>query len=328
MGEAEEEDEEELVELPGGVDQLEALLEEEEQRAEDNSKLVFDKHNGSVFCCNMNSNVGLVVTGGEDDRALIWRLEDGKVDEEVAGWGDSVTCAAWSKDGGLLALADMSGSLRVLRCPGYEKVWTFEVGDLVWMKWHPVANVLFVGTEDSQLWMFKMPGGDSKVFPGAGDRVECGEIVGEGRKAVCGYADGSLRLFDLRGGEMLHSLIGGHKDGVNCVAGLQGRDMVLSGGRDGVVALWNAASGKQVTDLPCPLYFYSVLIIGGHAHLWGETGRELWPQCRRCGSAIGQDGKHCSDWHPGWHRGGVGPFLSDCAHQHEGGGGCHLPRNG
>merc|ERR1712004_295303 len=130
----EEDEEEELVELPGGVDQLEALLEEEEQRVADNSKLVFDKHNGSVFCCDLGGNADLVVTGGEDDRALIWRLED-----------------AWSKDGGLLALADMAGSLRVLRCPGYEQVWTFEVGDLVWMKWHPVANVLFAGTEDSQL---------------------------------------------------------------------------------------------------------------------------------------------------------------------------------
>merc|ERR1712055_681101 len=90
----------------------------------DNSRLVFDKHNGSVFCCNLSSSSGLVVTGGEDDRALIWRLEDGKVEEEVAGWGDSVTAATWSKDGNFLALADMSGSLRVLRCPGYEKVWT------------------------------------------------------------------------------------------------------------------------------------------------------------------------------------------------------------
>ena len=242
----EEDEEEELVELPGGVDQLEALLEEEEQRVADNSKLVFDKHNGSVFCCDLGGNADLVVTGGEDDRALIWRLEDGKVEEEVAGWSDSVICAAWSKDGGLLALADMAGSLRVLRCPGYEQVWTFEVGDLVWMKWHPVANVLFAGTEDSQLWMFKIPGGESKVFPGAGDRVECGEIIGEGRKAVCGYAEGSIRLFDLRSGETLHSLIGGHKDSVNCVAALQGRDLLLSGGRDGVVALWNAGSGKQV----------------------------------------------------------------------------------
>ena len=65
MDEAEEE---ELVELPGGIDQLEALLEEEEQRVEDNSRLVFDKHNGSVFCCDLNNIAGLVVTGGEDDR--------------------------------------------------------------------------------------------------------------------------------------------------------------------------------------------------------------------------------------------------------------------
>ena len=47
-----EEDEEELVGLPGGIDQLEALIDEHD-RAEDNSKIVFNGHTGSVFCCDL-----------------------------------------------------------------------------------------------------------------------------------------------------------------------------------------------------------------------------------------------------------------------------------
>ena len=99
--------------------------------------------------------------------------------------------------------------------------------------------------------MWKMPGGDSRVFTGAGERAECGAVVGEGRRLLAGYGDGGLRLFDLRGGETLHSLAGGHRDGVNCLAAATGRELAVSGGRDGAAVLWNLGSGKQVGTLLC-----------------------------------------------------------------------------
>ena len=67
QGDFEDEDEDDLVELPGGIDQLEALIEEHE-RPDDNSKLVFERHSGSVFCCDLAGGAGLAVTGGEDDK--------------------------------------------------------------------------------------------------------------------------------------------------------------------------------------------------------------------------------------------------------------------
>ena len=56
------------MELPGGIDQLETMIEEHEREvaaALDESKLVFRKHSGSVFCLAANLAEGLVVTGGE-----------------------------------------------------------------------------------------------------------------------------------------------------------------------------------------------------------------------------------------------------------------------
>ena len=85
-----EEDEEELVGLPGGIDQLEALIDEHD-RAEDNSKIVFNGHTGSVFCCDLWTGGGIAVTGGEDDEAFLWRLEDGQVVQTLDGWQDTVS---------------------------------------------------------------------------------------------------------------------------------------------------------------------------------------------------------------------------------------------
>ena len=47
-GDQEDDSDEELVELPGGLDQLEALMEEHE-RQRDQASTVFSQHTGSVF---------------------------------------------------------------------------------------------------------------------------------------------------------------------------------------------------------------------------------------------------------------------------------------
>jgi len=247
----EEDDDDELVELPGGIDQLEALIEEHENRIIDSSKLVFSKHTGSVFCCSLNTGAGLVATGGEDDLGYVWNVEGGEVQFTMEGWGDSVTSVEWNADNTLLAACDMAGAVKVWRVPGYQLVWSFDLGqDVLWLRWHPVAAVLLAGTAEGQLWLWRLPGGDSKVM-GGGERVECGEVLGDGKRAVCGYSDGSVRLWDLRGGEVQHLMGGGHKDTITTVVGHGGREVVLSGSMDSTVNIWNCNSGKSVGMLMC-----------------------------------------------------------------------------
>jgi len=243
-------DEDELVELPGGIEQLEALIEEHENRVVDQSKVVFSKHSGSVFCCSLNISAGLVATGGEDDLGYVWNL-DGEVQFTMEGWGDSVTCVAWNADSTMLAACDMAGCVKVWRVPGYQLVWSFDVGqDILWLKWHPVAAVLLGGTAEGQVWMWRLPGGDSKVM-GGGERAECGEILGDGKRAVCGYSDGTVKLWDLRGGEVVHHMQRGHRDTVTNVLGHGGREVVFSASMDSTVNIWNLNSGKSVGLLMC-----------------------------------------------------------------------------
>ena len=134
------------MELPGGIDQLETMIEEHEREvaaAVDESKLVFRKHSGSVFCLAVNMSEGLVVTGGEDDLGHVWRLEDGEVVFTLTDWSDSVTEVVWNKDCSLLAAGDMAGTVKVWRYPAFKLVWSFELGqDLLWLRWHPQVRVL------------------------------------------------------------------------------------------------------------------------------------------------------------------------------------------
>lgn len=104
----------------------------------------------------------LAVTGGEDDKAYLWNVNDGQVVFECTGvihihihfastliaflytvfliysFGhvfflghkDSVTCATFSHDSKLVVTGDMSGLIKVWKIDTKEEIWSFEVGDL------------------------------------------------------------------------------------------------------------------------------------------------------------------------------------------------------
>jgi len=60
---------------------------------------------------------------------------------------------------GFFRLKGFNQVLQVFKYPGYTEEWAFDVGDILWLRWHPVANVLFCGTTDSEMWMWKIPSG-------------------------------------------------------------------------------------------------------------------------------------------------------------------------
>lgn len=90
-------------------------MEEYENSGEvtDDSKLVFSKHQGSVFKVSLNLDEGLVASGGEDDKGYVWNMRDGEVVFSMEEWSDSVTEMLWNKDCSMLAASDMAGNIRV-----------------------------------------------------------------------------------------------------------------------------------------------------------------------------------------------------------------------
>jgi hypothetical protein len=71
----------------------------------------------------------------------------------------------------------------------------------------------------------------------------------DGKKAVSGSADGSLRVWDTKGGKEVRRL-DGHSGRVWAVAFAPDGRRVLSGGFDGSVRLWDLASGREIRRFP------------------------------------------------------------------------------
>ncbi|MGH0117772.1 UNVERIFIED_CONTAM: hypothetical protein FKN15_039068 [Acipenser sinensis] len=176
---------------------------------------------GSVFCVNLDpSTNSLAVTGGEDDRSFVWRVSDGEVLFECTGHKDSVTSASFSHDSALVATGDMSGLIKVWKVETKEEVWSFEVGDLEWMEWHPCAHVLLAGTADGNVRMWKIPSGECKTFQGPSCQATTGKILPDGPD--------------------------GHQGPVTCVACSKDGGLILTGSVDCRAKLISTATGKVV----------------------------------------------------------------------------------
>lgn len=183
------EDEVEEVQL----EDLEEMLGVEEEDMdmeppEDHAAFVFSKHVGSVFCCDIHPDGKLAVTGGEDDRAYVWSVSDGQLFMDCVGHKDSVIFVGFSYDGAYLATADMSGVIKVWKCNTEEnqrQPWTvafeYEADDLTWGFWHDKARVLVFGTVSGDIYVFKVPSGETKVLQGHNTKVECGKVSINGR---------------------------------------------------------------------------------------------------------------------------------------------------
>lgn len=104
-----------------------------------------------------------------------------------------------------------------------------------WLEWHPCAPVLLAGTDDGNVWMWKIPSGECKTFQSAACQATAGKILPDGdggggvmtnaktklhqnvrntissspgKRAVVGYEDGTVRVWDLKQGNAIHVIKG------------------------------------------------------------------------------------------------------------------------
>ncbi|KAG5672261.1 hypothetical protein PVAND_002402 [Polypedilum vanderplanki] len=165
----------------------------------DDSIMTFSMHTKAIFCGSLNPDGTLAVTGGEDDKAYVWKVDTGEVVFAVTDYTDSVIAAEFSHDGTFLATGDMCGEMKVFRVDKeYKKVWEFSMGDMSWMKWHKKSHVLLAGTEVGDIYIWKIPSGQCKVIGGNGFKSEVAVFTSDEKRLAAGYGDGSFKLWDIK----------------------------------------------------------------------------------------------------------------------------------
>ncbi|KAL4225059.1 hypothetical protein ACF0H5_015753 [Mactra antiquata] len=225
-----------------------------QEEVKDMAEVVFDKHTDAVFCVSIDpKSCDLVVTGGQDDKAYVWKLSTGEIIFECTGHKDSVTCAGFSHDGVYVATADLSGLVLVWKVETKSQVFAFECSDAEWLRWHPCSQVLFLGTVDGDVWMWKIPSGDCKTFQSHGCTASCGVILADGIHMCVGYDDGTIKLWDLKSGTVQHHITGnkGHKSTVLSIDSNSLNNLIITGSTDVTAKVTNSATGKVITTFDC-----------------------------------------------------------------------------
>ena len=64
-----------------------------------------------------------------------------------------------------------------------------------WLQWHPLAPVLLAGTVDGDVWMWKIPDGDTKTFQGHGCTVGAGKVMPDGNQFSIHYITLKRKIF-------------------------------------------------------------------------------------------------------------------------------------
>lgn len=67
-----------------------------------------------------------------------------------------------------------------------------------------------------------------------------------GRRIAVGYADGSIKVFDLKTGNVVQHLSGGlaHSNAVSSIDCHRDNNLIITGSLDGTTKLYNAQTGK------------------------------------------------------------------------------------
>ncbi|KAG1750800.1 ribosome biogenesis protein Sqt1 [Suillus lakei] len=172
----------------------------------DNSLQHFTTHSGSVFAISCHPTEPLAVSGGEDDLGYIWDITDGEVIVKLTGHTDSVCSASFSSDGQMVATGGMDGKVRIWRRVGTVNFrnWEFLTelqgpDEVIWLRWHPRGTILLAGSNDSTVWLWQLPSGNTmQVFAGHSGPVQCGEFTPDGKRIVTASEDGTLMYWDPR----------------------------------------------------------------------------------------------------------------------------------
>lgn len=230
--------------------------EDEEENFEDVSIERISKHTGAVFC--IDSYKSYLATGGEDDLAYVFRYDQtGKKLDcliETEKFKDSVTNVKFSFDGKYVAMADMSGTIRVYTVDTKELHWSHDVeSDTEQLAWHPSCNVLFCSTSDGYFYMFKLSTNEIKMmYAGDNASLSCFRILKDGLRAVCCYNNGTVRFWDLKSTQSLFNLHNAHESDIICVDSNIDGSLIATGGTDMKINLINCNNGKIVYALKCP----------------------------------------------------------------------------
>ena len=123
-----------------------------------------------------------------------------------------------------------------------------------WLRWHPKGNVLLAGSNDSTVWLWQLPSGNTmQVFAGHTAPVQCGEFTPDGKRIITADAEGTLIFWDPRSPTPVFKLTSADArfdmEGITALAVNPASTLAVVGGTTGSVRVVSLNKGEVVGAL-------------------------------------------------------------------------------
>jgi WD40 repeat protein/DNA-binding SARP family transcriptional activator len=227
----------------------------------------------------------------KDERGMdLWRMATGeKIGVRLGGHESAVNSVAFSADGSKIATASFDGAVRLwdaadgtLLHPSF----TEHEGRVLSVAFSPDGRILATGGADHKILLYDVATGEqiSEPLVGHDNWVRDLRFDAAGDVLYSAATGGSLIRWDMT----RRKLFDGHTDRVRSLAlSPDGRTLATSG-FDARILLWDAATGKQLAELPTP-HERSIIQVtyspdgrylaaadaGGMVSLWDVEKRQL-----------------------------------------------------
>ncbi len=166
-----------------------------------------DPHSDTVLSLDWSRDGKLLASGGADKFARVFDVSSGKQLRAFEGHTHHVLAVSWKPDGRLLA----SGG-----ADKFIKIWDFVAGEqrksidtfnkeVTSLSFVAATGELFATSADKQIKLLREDGNQIRTFEGANQFISAGATTPDGKIALAGSLEGTLRAWNLPDGKALVS---------------------------------------------------------------------------------------------------------------------------
>lgn len=210
---------------------------------------------GAIEAMAFHPNKRLAAGGGCDGRLRLWQLGSPQIWRTVDLHAEAITAAAFTADGRYLATAGREGKVHIWQLPAVK--WAGSVsgqpGLVTAMATGPGGTILAAacagGLTAARVWEWD---GAYMTIQGQypGNWFHAAAVSAEHRLAVGGGRDGIIRLYALTGSQQDNRCWAAHTGAVEALKLSGDGNYLVSTGADGLLKIWQTASGRLLWALP------------------------------------------------------------------------------